>query len=378
MTQSLTKKAYARGIGDWLQRHGSIQIPTREMLKAACDQASQLIESEPAYGEAVTHEDAMKVGQALVNFNDTLRTQGKIAAAGQAPILGVNANVAVGDMIEKVAREVVAAYDDNPANTSSTVTGKRTDQKNLESASQNAEADLDSHRPEGYAVVGQGNANFSEPQDARVGTEQAHPQAPTGVGGASSNSVTQASKAASVHAALNKLAMGGDAGYAAPSAPAHGSTIVGNDPDQQNLESDSQNAEAAMDMSDRPEGYAVVGQGNAGIGDVSANATTGEESTHPKQQNAGGASSNSVTEAASKMAASRFQRHFQETAKEIEPRLPANMPMQTKVATIKEAMKLEPTELDEFLTKVAAHFQAKPANTVGDMLASIGMVSNGG
>lgn len=51
-------------------------------------------------------------------------------------------------------------------------------------------------RPEAYANVGQGNANFSEPASARIGDEMPHPHAESH-GGAASNSVTEASKSAS-------------------------------------------------------------------------------------------------------------------------------------------------------------------------------------
>lgn len=377
MTQSVTKKGYARGIGEYLQRTGTIQIPTATLLKRACDEASHLMHSEPAY-EGVTHEEVIKVGQALVAFSDELRSQGKVASDGHVQVIGHNAQTAVGDLVEKLARDVTAAYENAAGNTSSTVTGKRTDQANLESDSVNAEAALDAHRPEGYAVVGQGNANFSEPAAARVGTEQKHPHAPTGVGGASGNSVTQASKAAAAHGVYGRLAKLAE-GYAGGAGPSHGTTIVGGDPDQQNLESDAVNAEAAMDLADRPEGYAVVGQGNAGIGDVPAGATTGEESKHPKAPTQpGGATSNSVTEASNKMAGTRFQRHFAETAREIEPRLPRSMPMQQKVAAVKEAMRLEPHEVDEFVEKIAQAYARPPVDTVGSMLESIGALSNGG
>jgi hypothetical protein len=48
-------------------------------------------------------------------------------------------------------------------------------------------------RPAGYAVVGKGNANFSEPQASRVGTEEKHPNGPHNTP-AGTNSVIQASK----------------------------------------------------------------------------------------------------------------------------------------------------------------------------------------
>lgn len=64
------------------------------------------------------------------------------------------------------------------------------------SAQHNDVARLDlQHRPEGYAVVPKGGANFSEPQSARIGEERKPDVMPSNTPGGS-NSVTHASKAA--------------------------------------------------------------------------------------------------------------------------------------------------------------------------------------
>lgn len=367
MDHSVTKQAYARGIGEYLQRVGALQVPSEPLLKQACDAASYLITTEPAY-YGVLDDDATKVANALIQFNDDLQRQGKTAADPSAISLGRDVRVAIGDLIEKTAAAVMdSPHLDLAANTTSTITGTRTDQGNLLADSVQAEAKLDAHRPEGYAVVGQGNTNFSEPQAARVGIEQPHPLAPTGVGGASSNSVMQASKAAAVALRLRKLAMG--------EAPPYGSTIVGGDANQGNLNADSYNAEAMMDIADRPENYGLVGQGNAGIQDIPTSAEVGSESVQPNAPTPpGGAPSNSVTQATAKSA--RWQRHFEETAREIEPRLPSQMPMDQKVAAIKRAMSMEPSEQYVFLEKIA-HEYGQARDTVGNVLGSLGMLSRG-
>ena len=66
-------------------------------------------------------------------------------------------------------------------------------------------ADEAGNRPAAYANVGQGNANFSEPQSSRVGEEQAHPQAESH-GGAPTNSVVESSKSASFQAHFDSVA----------------------------------------------------------------------------------------------------------------------------------------------------------------------------
>ncbi len=73
------------------------------------------------------------------------------------------------------------------------------DHKNTAAAAAKTDtvAELDKkQRPAGYAVVGQGNANFKEPQAARVGVETPHPAAPAAKAPGGPNSVIDASKAA--------------------------------------------------------------------------------------------------------------------------------------------------------------------------------------
>lgn len=377
MTDSVTKKAYARGVGEYLQRHGAIRVPNEQMLKEACDQASGLISVEPAF-EGVPHADVEKLAQVLIQFGDQLASQGKVASDPSSISLGRNVRTAVGDLIEKLAADVMnSPHADPPANKPSTITGKGP-KSNSVGDSQNAEAKLDDHRKsKEYANVGPGGANFSEPQSARIGTEEKHPMAPEGVGGASGNSVTQASKAASIRDRLRKLAAGAmDSPHSQPKGePPYGSTIVGSDPNQQNLESDSANAEAMMDVADRPENYANVGQGNAGIQDVPTSAEIGSEADHPKQPaDMGGASSNSATEASAKSA--RWNRHFEETARELGPHLPENMPMDQKVAAVKQAMAMEPAEQQRFIEKIAQEY-APPRDNIGNILSSLGQLSRG-
>jgi hypothetical protein len=163
--------------------------------------------------------------------------------------------------------------------------------------------------------------------------------------------------------------------HPSPESPAHGTTIIGGDANQGNLNADSYNAEAMMDIADRPENYALVGQGNAGISDVPNSAEVGSESVQPNAPTPpGGAPSNSVTEATAKSA--RWQRHFEETARDISPRLPSAMPMDQKVAAIKQAMSMEPSEQYVFLEKIA-HEYGQTRDSVGNVLSSLGMLSRG-
>lgn len=357
---NITKQTYARGIAEYLQRSGVTNIPTAGLVKQASAIAAEAISVEPSQ-QAVPHEDVIKVAQHLTLFNRQLMQDGKVASSQRGATIGGHVRDAYGDLLEGIYKQAMQQP--------STITGNRTDQENLLSDSVNAEAklDMEAGRTEDYAHVGQGNTNLGEPQAARVGQEQKHPKAPKAPGGAATNSAVQASggesqssrlqKQSSIQSALRKLAEGMN----------QPSTITGDRPDQQNLLDDSVNSEAKMEQQRRPEGYANVGQGNANINETQA-ANVGEETQHPDQPEHGGSASNSVTQA-SKQA--RWQRHFAETADEIGPQLPENMPYDQKVAAVKQCMSMEPHEQNAFLEKVAQAYtpkQEQPKNNIGSLL----------
>lgn len=267
MNTSITKKAYARGIGESLQRQGVIQFPNNDFLKQAADQAASLISAEPA-AQAVSDEDCVKVAQYLAGVNEDLRQRGKTASWPQGVSLAVDARTAIGDMITKVAEEVTG----QSGGKRPTAVGMADHSNDLAAAS--GESDLAAkerkERPEGYAHTGQGNNNIKEDSDARIGKEQDHPKKPKRPEGPS-NSVEQASKSASVADTLRKLAQGDK------------STTVGMGDHDNDLNAAAQEHDVnAQEAINRPEGYANVGQGNANIGE-SSDARIGEEQAHPKQ-----------------------------------------------------------------------------------------------
>lgn len=279
---SITKKAYARGIGEALQRQGRVQFPNTDLLKEASDLASQFIRTEPLT-DSIQDGECLKVAQYLVEINDGLKRQGKTASWPESVTLAVDGNTAFGDLIYKVAEAVTG---------NSTVVGDADHSNTLDAAASVSDigAKEKRERPEEYAHVGQGNTNFSEDAAARQGKEEPHPGQPTGVGGAAGNSVTQASKSAStLQNLIHKLA--------------EGSPVVGVGDHTNDLNAAATVSDiAAQEQMNRPEEYANVGQGNTNFRE-SAAARQGEEQPHPKQpMDAPG--TNSVTEA-SKVAAAR-------------------------------------------------------------------------
>ncbi|HET6496453.1 MAG TPA: hypothetical protein VFH61_13935 [Thermoleophilia bacterium] len=342
---SVTKLAFARGVGNYLQRTGTTQIPTEGLLKQACAVASHAISVEPS-AQAVPYEQVFKVAQHLVAFNETLTQLGKTAAHVQPATIDRDSQTAYGDMITTLVKRAMQE--------SSIITGGPS-LPNTIANSVDAAAVLESHRPDNYAVVGQGNANFTDvPSAAVVGLETPHPLAPWGVGGAASNSVVEVSKNASIQNTLRKLAMG------------ESSTITGANPNQGNTQQLSPSSEGMLDISQRPPDYALVGLGNANFDGTPANAVTGMEAPHPDQPAHSGVATNSVVEATKN---AQWHQHFNAVASLVGPQLPSAMPMEHKVAAVKQCMALEPIAQQQYLQKLASQYA--PQSTVGSLLNSL-------
>lgn len=304
MSTSVTKKAYARGIGEVLQQNGLTQFPNQETMKLAADHAAQVIGVEPSENH-VSDQECVKVAQVISSISEEFRSRGKTASYPQGVSIGSNAQTAIGDMIEKVAKVALAEQQGGDA---PTAVGMGDHGNTLPAAA--GESDLAAkeqvERPENYARIQPGGGNIGEGAQANIGKEQDHPKKPMDAPG--SNSVTQASKSASVAETLRKLGMDGQEGGDSPTAVGmkdHGNTL----PAAAN-ESDV----AKQENMNRPENYANVGQGNANIGE-SSKANIGEEQDHPdKPQDAPG--SNSVTQA-SKSASVEKLAHARQTGSDV-------------------------------------------------------------
>lgn len=283
---SVTKKTYSRGIGETLQRQGIVQFPNTQTLKHASDQAAQHIKSEPAQ-EAVTDGECMKVAEHLVQYNDQLKEQGKTASWPEGVTLSVDGHTAFGDLLEKVAAKATG----QPGGDTPTAVGAADHSNTLEQAAQVSDlgAKERNERPENYAQIRPGEGNISEEEGAQRGKEQNHPKQPNDVSG--ENSVTRASKSASIQQLLNKMAEGHSGQPGGDSPTAVGAADHSNDLNAAAQASDL----GEKEKKERPEQYANVGQGNTNLSE-SANAQKGEEQDHPKQpKDAPG--SNSVTRA---------------------------------------------------------------------------------
>jgi hypothetical protein len=344
------KLAFARGVGNYLQRTGTTNIPTEELLKHACALAANALDVEPAE-VAVPHDQTFKVAQHLVAFNETIHQQGKVASDAQPAFLDADAQTAYGDMITHLVKQAM----------SSIITGAPTAPNTIANSS-DAAAVLEAHRPDNYALVGLGGANFADvPASAVTGQETPHPLAPKAPGGAGTNSLIQVSKNAAVSDALRKLAMG----MPTPEGAGESTTITGG-PSPPNTQMASPSAEGKLDISQRPEPYALVGQGGANIDGTPPAAVTGMETPHPDQPAHAGVATNSVVDATKN---AQWKEHFNAVAALVGPQLPEAMPMEQKVATVKQCMGLEPIAQHAYLQKVAAQYA--PQSTVGSLLGSL-------
>jgi len=148
---------------------------------AALDK-KQRPEGEYHHGMGNTELDAMKghIGDLSKNPKGPANTPGGSNSvskdAGSAKAAGLDAE------LKKIANKLVGLHDGKDKN-------KLTDSAKIDTVGA-----LDQkNRPQGKYLVGMGNANFSEPQDSRIGKEMPHPNAPKN-SPSGTNSVIEASK----------------------------------------------------------------------------------------------------------------------------------------------------------------------------------------
>ncbi len=329
---NITKSAYVRGIGQYLQERGAVKFADEEMLRYACDKvASEFLATEPiklaadgqAYQYDPTFDEVTAVAETLVKMSQYLESQGKTAADASSVRFSTPES-AYGDLIRKVAASALIDSGGTPPNTLSDA-----------AASDNIAAIENKRRPQGYANVAPGGANFSEDAASRIGKEQKQVDLDTVANPSTTNSVIKATKAGSVLESLRKL------------SNTMGALVTEDDPAQQNkLELSTDNV-AQMEAAQRPEGYANVGAGNANIGEVEA-ARVGVEQPHPKQPvGVEGAATNSVIEA-TKAA------EVQNLANILMPLLPTTMSPEEKIATVQRTAEIQPALREHYVREVLA------------------------
>lgn len=338
---SPTKRSFARGIGQALQQMGQTKFASTEELRLASDKCAELILTEPIQqdGEGQlfqftpTPEEMAKTAQQLIGMSDYVAKQGYKVASDPASISLDSPQERFGDLIVEAQRKLAA---EGGATVGMTGEREKNQDANTSAATVEGKQEI-GKRPKNYANVGQGNTNFSEPAANRVGQEQPHPGQEGNVDGASSNSVVDATKTSGIRDILSKIAMG------------TGSAVTSSDPNLQNTQVNSPQAETVQDQQLRPEEtYANVGQGNANINEPPP-VHVGVEVNHPLvETGVQGAGSNSVTEA-SKAAA-----YMQDVASKLMPILPATMGSAEKIACVETFCDTNPALKEAYLRDVFA------------------------
>lgn len=222
------------------------------------------------------------------------------------------------------------------------------DKGNTEPESPHGESKMDtSQRPPGYATDSQGKTDVDTKPGA-VGKEETQPNAPKETD-SKPNSPTEQSRTASLKDLFQKAA--------------EGSTIMGGDKGNQEMSS----AEAKMDASQRPAGYAVLpAQGALGamMAHVKGPAVIGRETAQPNKPAETPSGGNSVTQTSAKAAGEDpYIALFKKVAAEINEYLPSEMTEDAKIATVRACMGLNTEEKFHYLTGLQKEAAEKTAAT---------------
>ncbi len=316
------KHAYVRGIQNAMIQGKHAAFPDAEAAAKVADYIADHVDFDPF--KPVSREVTAKIAEAVLEASTQLQKRAGFKAAsftqiGSLEDLSKLAHAHAIHLMEKAAE-------------GSTIEGG--DKGNKEQSS--AEGKMDAkQRPDGYAEDSRGKTDV-DTRPGAVGKEQDQPNKPTETP-AGSNSVTDQSRTASLEERIKKLAAG------------TGSTIMGGDKGNKEMSS----AEAKMDATQRPPGYAVLpSQGALGelMKQVGGPAVVGKETAQPNGPSNSPSGSNSVTQHSAKAASEDpYVSLFKATAAEVSPYLPSAMHEDTKIAHVRALMGMTTEEKAHYL-----------------------------
>jgi hypothetical protein len=318
------KHAYVRGIQTALINQGAAAFPDKLTADKVADYIADRVDVDLT--QPVPSETTRKVASDIVAASDWIAKQPGFKAAAWNKL-------ATWDDVMKLADDNATALMEKAAE-GSTIEGG--DKGNTEGESPQGETKMDaSQRPPGYAENSLGKTDV-DTRPGAVGKEEPQPNAPKETD-SKDNSVQEHSRTAS--ATLDQLFR----------KAAEGSTILGGD--KGNKEPSS--AEAKMDVSQRPPGYAVLPhQGALGemMKQVTGPAVIGRETPQPNKPAETPSGSNSLTEHSGKAAAEDpYISLFKKVATEINQYLPTDMGEDAKIATVRACMGLTTEEKAHYL-----------------------------
>lgn len=329
------KHAYVRGIQTALINEGVAAFPDKATADKVADYIADRIEvdlTQPV-PKATTH----KIAQDLVTASNYIAKQPGFKAASWNKI-------ASWDEVSVLADQNAVSLMEKAAE-GSTIEGG--DKGNEEGQSPAGETKMDaSQRPPGYAEDSRGKTDV-DTRPGAVGKEQENPNGPKETD-SKDNSVQEQSRTASATlASLFKAA--------------EGSTIMGGDKGNKEMSS----AEAKMDASQRPPGYAVLpSQGALGemMKQVTGPAVIGRETAQPNKPAESPSGSNSVTQHSAKAAEEDpYIALFKKVAAEIHEYLPPTYGDDEKVAAVRACMGLTTREKAHYLQGLQKEAQLKVA-----------------
>lgn len=350
---ALFKRAAVRGIAHELVRNGLCSFPSKFAMDAAADAVAdatppEMPEVTPDQGH--DPEQVAMVANKLIEIAHELMAHAgaggpagaeEVAKTSSAQDYDSVAYAAAVECMDKAAAEVKQG--------GALMHGGDAQNTPADAAKHDEVAALDAkQRPPGKHVVGVGNTAMST-ASGEIGTQSSHPESPSNSPGGT-NSLHKAAYEAVIRKYAQALMKGGDKQNTPAAAAKH-------------------NDVAALDLSRRPQGKYLVGQGNANI-DVPQDAHIGREhpATEPPKNKATG--SNSVTQA-SKVAGLSDEEQayldlFSKTAADVGSFLPKSLSEEQKVAALQRMIPMDHTARQAELDKLY-----KSASSLPEALAEI-------
>jgi hypothetical protein len=334
------KHAYVRGIQTALVNSDHAKFPDEGTAHKVADYIAD--HSEIDLEKGVSNEIDQKIASQVLEASEWFKRQPNFKAAGWNKLSSWEE---VRQLADRSAEQLMVK-----AAEGSTIEGG--DKGNEEGQSPAGETKMDSsQRPPGYAEDSRGKTEV-DTRPGAVGKEETQPNAPKETDH-KENSPNDQTKSSSLRALFQKAA--------------EGSTIQGGDKGNKEMSS----AEAKMDASQRPVGYAVLPtQGALGqmMAQAKGPAIVGRETPQPNKPAETPSGSNSVIQHSAKAASEDpYITLFKKVAAEINEYLPIDMAEDAKIASVRMCMGLTTEEKYHYLTglqKEAAERVASEPATV--------------
>lgn len=319
------KHAYVRGIQTALVDSGYATFPDEGTAHKVADYIADHADLD--LNKGTSSADDTKIAQQIIEASAWFKRQPSFKAAGWNKLASWDDVRALAD---RSAEQLMVK-----AAEGSTIEGG--DKGNDQGQAPAGETKMDaSQRPPGYAEDSRGKTEV-DTRPGAIGKEETQPNAPKETDH-KENSIIDQTKSSSLRALFQKAA--------------EGSTIMGGD--KGNMEMSS--AEAKMDASQRPAGYAVLpSQGALGavMEHVRGPAVIGRETMQPNKPMESPSGSNSVTQISAKSAGEDpYIALFKKTAAEINEFLPGSMSEDVKIATVRACMGLNTEEKYHYLSGI--------------------------